>query len=238
MIFYYVRHGDPTYSPDALTPLGKRQAEAVCRRIALHGVDQIYSSTSTRAYETAAPLGEMLKKPVEKLDWTNESHAWKNLSDQIENGDRRWYVSIPKYKELFHTDEVRALADRWYDHPAFADKPQSREYMLRTEQYIDELFLSFGYRHDRKNHCWECEKPGPERVALFAHGGFGAVFLANVLDIPYPFVVGSTQICHTGMSVISFGNQGKVYPSLLELSGDGHLYADRLPTAYNNGIYI
>ena len=29
MILYYVRHGDPTYNPDELTPLGHRQAEAV-----------------------------------------------------------------------------------------------------------------------------------------------------------------------------------------------------------------
>ena len=27
MVFFYVRHGDPIYSPDSLTPLGERQAE-------------------------------------------------------------------------------------------------------------------------------------------------------------------------------------------------------------------
>jgi len=29
MILFYVRHGDPIYDPDSLTPLGKRQAEAL-----------------------------------------------------------------------------------------------------------------------------------------------------------------------------------------------------------------
>ena len=29
MLFYYVRHGDPIYTPDSLTELGHRQAEAV-----------------------------------------------------------------------------------------------------------------------------------------------------------------------------------------------------------------
>ena len=33
MLFFYVRHGDPIYNPDSLTPLGQRQAEAVGKRL-------------------------------------------------------------------------------------------------------------------------------------------------------------------------------------------------------------
>lgn len=40
MLLFYVRHGDPIYNPDSLTPLGERQAEAVAKRLALHGVMQ------------------------------------------------------------------------------------------------------------------------------------------------------------------------------------------------------
>ena len=43
MLLFYIRHGRPTYSPDALKPAGRRQAEAIARRLALYGVsyDQI-----------------------------------------------------------------------------------------------------------------------------------------------------------------------------------------------------
>ena len=34
MLLFYLRHGDPIYSPDSLTPLGQRQAEALGRRLA------------------------------------------------------------------------------------------------------------------------------------------------------------------------------------------------------------
>ena len=44
MLFFYVRHGDPIYNPNQLTPLGKRQAEAVAKRLAMHGIDEIYVS--------------------------------------------------------------------------------------------------------------------------------------------------------------------------------------------------
>ena len=34
MLLFYLRHGDPIYSPDSLTALGERQAEALGRRLA------------------------------------------------------------------------------------------------------------------------------------------------------------------------------------------------------------
>ena len=67
MLFFYVRHGDPTYDPNELTPLGKRQAEAVGKRLAVHGIDKIYSSTSNRAMQTAQPTCEILKKEMTLL---------------------------------------------------------------------------------------------------------------------------------------------------------------------------
>ena len=64
MLFFYIRHGDPIYNPDSLTPLGERQAEAVGKRLALFGIDEIYASTSNRAQLTAKPLCELVKKDI------------------------------------------------------------------------------------------------------------------------------------------------------------------------------
>ena len=80
MLFFYIRHGDPIYNPDSLTPLGERQAEAVAHRLSLFGLDRIYASTSNRAKLTAKPTCEMLKLPMTELDWCNEGHAWNELS--------------------------------------------------------------------------------------------------------------------------------------------------------------
>ena len=73
MLLYYVRHGEPTYDPDELTPNGKRQAEAVARRLARFGLDKIFSSTAIRAQQTAKPAAELtrqynaLKAEIERL---------------------------------------------------------------------------------------------------------------------------------------------------------------------------
>ena len=77
MILFYIRHGDPIYKPDQLTPLGHRQAEAVAKRLALFGVDEIYASTSTRAMQTAQPTCELLGKEPILLDWMHENHAFR-----------------------------------------------------------------------------------------------------------------------------------------------------------------
>ena len=68
MLLFYIRHGDPTYDPDELTPLGKRQAESVAKRLALYGIDRIFASTSNRAIQTARPTCEILKKEMTLLE--------------------------------------------------------------------------------------------------------------------------------------------------------------------------
>ena len=41
MLLFLIRHGDPIYDPDSLTPLGKKQAEAVAKRLALYGKSKL-----------------------------------------------------------------------------------------------------------------------------------------------------------------------------------------------------
>ena len=119
MLLFYVRHGDPIYDPDSLTPLGERQAEAVAKRLALYGIDKIYSSTSVRAQLTAKPTAEILKKTPELLDFANEGHAWCELTVPYENG-RRWIFHSERHRRLVNDESFIALGHKWYEHPEFA----------------------------------------------------------------------------------------------------------------------
>jgi len=40
MLLFLLRQGDQIYSPDNLTPLSKRQAEVVTKRLALYEIDR------------------------------------------------------------------------------------------------------------------------------------------------------------------------------------------------------
>ena len=233
MIFFYVRHGDPIYNPDSLTPLGERQAEAVGKRLALYGVDKIYASTSNRAILTSKPTCELLKKEAELLDFCNEGYVWEGLT-VVRNGVQKWLFHDDETRKLFTEPEVISLGTKWYEHPKFT---QYKAGVERIYNETDKLFLSLGYEHIRGTGKYKVIKPNDERIALFAHQGFGLAFLSTLLDIPYPMFTTHFDMCHSGMTAIEFKEEnGFAIPRVMTLSSDSHIYKEGLPTNYNNEI--
>lgn len=234
MLFFYIRHGDPIYDPDSLTPLGKRQAEAVAKRLSLYGINKIYASTSTRAQLTAQPTAEYLRKEVELLDFANEGHAWNQLAVDTPDG-KRWCFHRPEFKEIFHLPEVRALGDRWYEHPAL-EKYNLKEGVDRIQRESDKFFEMLGYKHEGGGKYKVISK-NDKRIALFAHQGFGVSFLSALLAIPFPQFTTHFDMCCTGVTVIEFADEnGYCYPKILTLSNDSHLFREGLPLEYCHRI--
>lgn len=235
MLLYYVRHGDPIYNPDCLTPLGKRQAEAVGKRIATFGVDKIFASTSQRAYETAIPLSELCKKEITRLEFLEEGNAWRYFTAPSEEGFNTWVYQNRQMRTLFLSDEIYRLGSRWYEHPALAGYPfgEGVEFFRR---HTDELLLSLGYAHDRETHTYRTVGETVKRVAIFAHEGVGSIFLSSLLDIPYPIFAAHYLMSHTGVTVLRFEDEGEgIIPRLLSFSNDAHIYKEDLPRNYCGG---
>ena len=239
MIIYYVRHGDPIYSPDSLTPLGLRQAEAVGRRLAIHGIDEIYSSPAIRAIKTATSLSEILKKPITTLEWCHEALAEEEFTVINENGDKRWIFWEQNIKDKFNEKSIYELRNDWYKDPFFDRKVG--EGIKRIDNALDEFLASFGYIHQRERGTYRIENHTDKRIAIFAHGGFGMSFFSSLLDIPYPLF--STRFEHVSFSSVSvvelpYSDSGETAPQILQYSNDSHLYKDGLPTKYNNRLLI
>lgn len=239
MIFYYIRHGDPTYNPDSLTALGVRQAEALAKRLALYGLDNIYSSTSNRAIMTAKPTCEVLKKEPILLDFANEGHAWNDLTIETADGKgKTWLFNNKKVIDIFNSKDIRDLGDNWYEYFEFV-KYNYKKGIVRIYNEADSFFESLGYEHIRYTGKYKVKKSNNQRIALFAHQGFGLAFLSCLLDIPYPMFCTHFDMCHTGVTVIEFcENGGYCIPKILTLSLDSHLYHEGLPTKYNNRVYF
>ena len=232
MLFFYLRHGDPIYDPDSLTELGKKQADALAKRLALYGIDRIFSSTSNRAIMTAQPTCELVRKELTQLDFCNEKYAYRDLSIE-KDGRRMWVFSDPDSRLFFTSRECVEMGEEWYDHPRFAGF-NFKNGIERIRQESDKFLLSLGYEHERGLGRFKAVKPNDERVALFAHGGFGLAFLSCLLDIPYPKFVTHFDLNHSGMTVIDFSEQnGYAVPRMLTISSDAHLYRECLPTLYN-----
>ncbi len=236
MLFFYVRHGDPIYVPNSLTPLGERQAEAVAKRLALYGLDKIYSSPSTRAVMTSRPTCEILKKEAELLDFTDEAIIWRNLTIKTDEGKVSWLFQDKKHRLLLTDPSMRSLGHRWFDHPDIKDHNFGKE-IARIYDETDKLFASLGFVHDRYTGRYKVTDVPYERVALFAHQGFGLAFLSCITDIPYSQFSMYFDMTHTGVTVIEFKDEGGfAIPKICTLSNDSHLYREGLPTNYNNLI--
>ena len=222
MLLYYVRHGDPIYNPDSLTPLGHRQAEAVAKRLALHGIDEIYSSSSNRAILTSQPTCEILKKEATILEWCHEAVAAKYFFFDSKNGERGWVFAQPSYIEKFASKEVVDLGDKWYEHTDFADK-NFKEGIEVTRKKAFEFLAGFGFTYDLQKGMYKCTAKGNKRVALFAHQGMGLLLLSIISLIPYPTFSTRFDMTHTGVTVIEFPEKdGYVLPTILTLSKSWH----------------
>ena len=239
MLFLYLRHGDPIYDPDSLTEEGYRQAEALSKRLSKFGVDEVYASTSNRAQLTAKPTCEKLGLTPTLLDWANEGHAFHDMSILKADGNRQWCFHSLEYKEKFVLPEVRALGNKWYEHELFKGEKFAAG-MQRVDREVDELFRSLGYEHDRAAGRFKAIAPNEKRVALFAHGGFGLMFLSSVLGIPYNEFSLHFDIGLSSMTAIRFMEEenGCVYPRIMQFSNDGHLYKEELSTLYNFDIEL
>ncbi len=238
MLLFYIRHGDPIYDPDSLTPLGERQAEAIGRRLALHGLDEIYVSPSNRAQLTARPTCEILKKEPTILPFVDESLAWRDYAIDTGTGRYSWGFHCDRGRRLLNDPAVCALGDEWYTHESLAFSRYA-EGVRRMQADADEFLLARGYRHDRAARCYIPVEPNERRIAIFAHQGAGLAFLSAVLDIPYNIYCLRHDIGHSGMTVIHFTpHDGVVIPQVLQHSGDGHIYHENLGTRYQNHLPI
>ncbi len=237
MLLFILRHGDPIYNPDSLTEKGHLQAAALAKRLALYGIDKIYSSPMIRARETARPTEILLNKKAEIEEWASESALYKQYSIPVGEGSR-WIFHGPE-RNLLRSPEVLKMGLKWYEHPLF-DRIDGKGGYERILKHSDEFLLRHGYRHDRENCRYIAENHNDERIAMFCHQGFGISWLATMLDIPLPVIWAGFDYSHTGMTVVEFepDSNGIVLPMVLTLSNDSHLYKEGLPTKYNNRIYF
>ena len=237
MILYYVRHGDPIYNPNQLTPLGERQAEAVAKRVAVHGIDRIYSSPSNRARQTAEPLCQITKMEPEILDWSDETMLFNEMANMDISGKKEWPFRHSVYRNLLNSQEVRKLDRNWYTHPGFAETGVGPA-IERIQRELDGFLESLGYKHDMENNCYRQLWENNERIAFFAHEGVGVAIMSCLLDIPYPLMAARFDMTHTGVTVIHFKEEfGSVIPRVLTYSNDSHLYREGLPTKHQNRIF-
>ena len=195
MKLVFVRHGDPNYIDNCLTPLGHRQAEALACRLKDSGTDftAVYSSKYGRALETAEHSAKRLHKPVAVLDFIHEiSYGLSGMSQEERDAYSPWIAPVKLVK-----DGVKLHS---YDPDDFWAYKGTRleETTKRVCEGFDAWMKEMGF--SREGECYRCERDNRDTLLIFAHGGsisciLGYLMSLNVLTACTYFRLNCTGIC-------------------------------------------
>ena len=175
MKLIFVRHGEPDYSIDSLTPKGWREAELLVPRLEKLQDPDVFCSPKGRAVDTA-------RATLKKTGWSMEILPWlaefRGMPDPTapEADDCSW--DLPP---RFWTKEPRFYdPEQWMDPPFYANGTV-REIYVETAQGIDGLLARYGYHWD--GHILRCEKNTDKTLLLFCHFGITAAICGYLLNI-------------------------------------------------------
>ena len=168
-----IRHGDPDYEKDSLTPTGWREAELLANRLRTMDIAAFYVSPLGRAKDTAAPTLSRMHRSAETLDWLREFPPHRMDSD-IGRQTPLWdWLPGTWTKELRFYDK-----DAWYQVPVMEQAGAEKEYR-RVTAGLDALLERHGYR--RNGMVYDAIQPNRDTIALFCHFGLECVLLSHLI---------------------------------------------------------
>ena len=179
-----IRHAEPDYAIDSLTPKGKKEAKLLAKRLVkLKNVVGIYASPLGRAMETATPTAEKLGLPITVLPWLQE---FRGRIFDPETGEDR----IPwDLKHHLWQNAPSLLSEReWTSHPLMNTATPSVEAIYEeTCQGITELLKIHGFTL-QENRMFQCEDNKEEIVLVFCHMGLAMAIIGFLTQVS-PFAL-------------------------------------------------
>lgn len=221
MLLYIVRHGHPDYATDSLTERGWLQAEAVGKRLAATGIDQVYASPMGRARQTAEPTCRLLDLPCHIEPWAHEVQEERLTEEPYGKPTSVTMVQNTYYRE---NGGIDLPYDRAYEAVGFRASG-----MKDAVAYIEEGGRDFlerlGYKEE--NGVYRILRANEDRVALFCHSIMARAWISTLLHIPIHMMWAGFHYTHTGVTVLEFRNNedGFTAPKCLCYSDMSHLYA-------------
>ena len=214
-----IRHGDPDYEHDSLTPKGWREAEMLAERISGMDISAFYVSPLGRAKDTASLTLKRMGRTATECDWLHEFEA---PIDRPDVTDRKmitwdWLPQDWTCEPLFYDYEG------WADHPVMAQDQVRTQYNWVTDNF-DRLLQAHGYvREDRH---YRVEQSNRDTLVFFCHFGVECVLLSHLLCIS-PMVLWH-QMCAAPSSVTTLVTEERREGiALFRMTGFGdisHLY--------------
>ena len=215
-----VRHADPDYSIDSLTPKGWKEAEILSDRISRLDVKDFYVSSLGRAQDTARVTLDKMGRDAQTLDWLREFSPKMKQKNGIVGNTVIWDW-IP---ELWTAEPDFYDKDKWKEVPCFAEIGVPSEYRRVTEG-LDTLLEKYGYR--RNGNYSDAVSPNRDTIVLFCHFGLECVLISHLVGVS-PMILWH-GFCAAPSSVTTIyteeRREGKAAFRVASFGDVSHLYA-------------
>ena len=215
-----IRHGDPDYDHDTLTPRGWKEAQALADRVCGWEVKQFFVSPLGRAKDTASCALKRMGRDAEQLEWLREF--------------------TPPYIRYPSTGEKHIvwdwLPDDWTTQPEFLDPDLWKrnrvmreggipEYYDHVTKQFDQVLSRFGY--EREGRIYRAAAPSHDRLVFFCHFGLECVLLSHLLNVSPMVLWHGCAAAPTSVTtlVTEERREGRAYFRMLMFGDVSHLLA-------------
>jgi len=171
-----IRHGDPDYVLDSLTPAGFREAEMLSERIAPMDVAEYYVSPLGRAKATAEPTLKKAGRTASERIWLQE------FAIPVARPDLQGPSHVPwDWLPQDWLQDPRFLDPvRWKENEIFRAGNVGRFYDLVTGAF-DDVLAEHGYV--REGLYYRAKRPNAETLVFFCHFGTSCVLLSHLMNV-------------------------------------------------------
>ena len=213
MRLIFVRHAEPDYSHNCLTPLGHLQAENVVQRLLEENIEEIHSSALGRAIQTAEPIAKHLGLEITKHPFINEIGGSPLDGTELPENGHPWRMA--KYLAAEGFDLMR---EDWQSTEPYCHSKIVEGYN-RVAEGIDAFLAECGYVREGK--YYRVGEKTKKNVALFSHCGSSTAAISRIFNIPLPFALTSIVPKHTAVTVVRFsGKLGDIITPSFQIMND------------------
>lgn len=201
MRIIFIRHAEPDYEHNTLTPRGFREAELLSDRVPHWKVDRFYSSPLERAKLTAEPSLRKMGRTAEIVDWMREfSYA---IIDPTTGKRQVPWDFMPQY----WTEQPRFFdKDDFYRHPLLQSAPEYEKAVLSLRSGLDDILAEYGYHRKDSYYLADEERTRGDddtTIVFFAHLGANLEAVGYLLGISPVVLQQTIYLAPTSLCILN-----------------------------------
>ncbi|MCM1387600.1 MAG: histidine phosphatase family protein [Bacillus sp. (in: Bacteria)] len=232
MRIIFIRHADPDYENDSLTPKGRREAALLSERVSSwKGINEIYCSPLGRAKETASYSLKLLGRDAITYPWLRE-FTYK-VDDPTTGRHGVPWDFMPEY--WTQIEDMYGKND-WKSTEIYRSNPDLLPAYDEVCTGLDDILHTYGYARYHNYYQTEHKKTPDKQdatIVMFCHLGVICVMLSHLFGISPVVLFHSLYLAPTSVTVLAAEERipGKAIFRAQMIGDTRHLYTGDEPVS-------